>query len=187
MIRLMNLTFFTEFHWMFQKTFTLTMSGNRNQSKSGGSKTNWGGWADVMAAVQQQPVKEKVYSTTAATTGVDVADMDSLSCSVASYSDEGEEASSPVGRGRTKRAGPSFYGPYASVIVYPVCAKVVDPVGPKVVDPVRPKVERQAMKVGNKPNWLQQLMDKETETKRPTGVHNQDQESETAETDPPKA
>ena len=54
------------------------------------------------------------------------------------------------------------------------------------MDPVGPKVERQ---VGNKPNWLQQLMDKdkETETKSPTGVHNQDQESETAETDPPKA
>ena len=89
---------------MFQKTFTLTMSGNRNQSKSGGSKTNWGGWADVMAAVQQQPVKEKVDSTTAATAGVgdmDVADIDTLSC-VDSYSDEGEEASSPVGRGRYK-------------------------------------------------------------------------------------
>ena len=49
------------------------MSGNRNQSESGGSKTNWGGWADVMAAVQQ--VKEKVDSTTAATTGVDNVDM----------------------------------------------------------------------------------------------------------------
>ena len=52
------------------------------------------------------------------------------------------------------------------------------------MDPVGPKVERQ---VRNKPNWLQQLMDKdkETETKSPTGV--QDQESETAETDLPKA
>ena len=78
------------------------MSGNRNQSESGGSKTNWGGWADVMAAVQES--KGQVDSTKAATAGVgdvDVANIDTLSC-VDSYSDEGEEPSSPVGRGRYK-------------------------------------------------------------------------------------
>ena len=44
------------------------------------------------------------------------------------------------------------------------------------------KVEHQ---VGNKPNWLQKLMAKDKETETKTGV--QDQESETAETDSPKA